>query len=104
MNSERRKMLEQFAQEDPNDPFNIYALALDYATDNRTQAEQLFTQLLEKHPDYLPVYYAAADFFTAGNETERATKILENGITIATQQNNQKTLRELKAALLNLDF
>ena len=30
MNSERIKLLEQYLEDDPSDPFNLYALALEY--------------------------------------------------------------------------
>ena len=50
----RLEQLRQFAAEEPHDPFNHYALALEYLKTNPREAENLFEQLLQQHPEYLP--------------------------------------------------
>lgn len=103
MNPNRIAMLEKFMQEDPSDPFPIYALALEYQVTEKDKARQLFEQLLAHHPGYLPVYYMAGNFFLELNEPNRATEILLKGLALAKAQNSLATAREIQSVLDNLD-
>jgi tetratricopeptide (TPR) repeat protein len=99
MNTARIQQLLAFVQEEPNDPFNVYALALEFLNSDPTQAQQYFDELLVKHPNYLPTYYHAAQLCAdLGNET-RALMLYEQGIELARQQANPKTERELRSAM-----
>lgn len=90
-----------FYEEDPTDPFNIYALALEYLKSSPVKAEELFDMLLRDHASYLPTYYHAADFFAAKDDTDRAEKIYQDGIALALSQSNVKTHQELQRAYRN---
>jgi Tfp pilus assembly protein PilF len=87
-----------FYEEDPNDPFNIYALALEYMKTDNGQAEKYFNKLLEEHPDYLATYYPAAAFFAGLDRIEKAELIYQKGIDLALLNNNTKTHQELLRA------
>jgi hypothetical protein len=99
MNLERLQLLEQYAREDPMDPFPRYALALEWATTDPKKAGQLFDQLLIDHPHYLPVYYHAAHLHILSNDLVNAKLILEKGILLARDLGNSKTGAELKGLL-----
>ncbi|MBX2917581.1 MAG: tetratricopeptide repeat protein [Cyclobacteriaceae bacterium] len=103
MNTKRIEMLKKFMQEDPQDPFPVYALALEYQATDPQKARLLFEQLLTNHPDYLPVYYMAGVFFVDQNEIAFGTRILERGLNLAKAQNNQATWREIKGVLDSLE-
>ncbi len=103
MSKERIAMLEQWIKDEPSDPFNKYALALEVQAIDRVKAEAIFNELLELHPDYLPTYYTAAQFYVDDNEPT-AIRILEKGILLAVQQTNLKAKRELQSALDQLLF
>ena len=64
-----------FYEEDPTDPFNIYALAIEYAKSDSQKAKMYFNLLLNKHPAYLPTYYQAGAFFAEAEDVERAEEI-----------------------------
>ncbi len=103
MNHSRIGLLEKFIAEDPSDPFNYYALALEYQHTHPAKASQLFEELLINHPDYLPVYYTAGVFYAEiGNEI-KALDILNHGVDLAKQNRDVKTLRELQSAIQNLE-
>ena len=87
-----------FYEEDPGDPFNIYALAIEYLKSDTARSVVFFDKLLLEHPDYLPAYYQAAELFTALEDNEKAEKIYQKGIEIALRQNNSKTHQELNRA------
>jgi tetratricopeptide (TPR) repeat protein len=99
MNSERIKMLEQFVAEDPNDPFNHYALALELTKSNKQKAKKIFDRLIDTNPDYVPAYYQAALLYLELMLSDEATKIIENGIAQAKKQNNLKAASELRGLL-----
>jgi hypothetical protein len=100
----RLQQLQQFLKDDPNDPFNIYALALEYLKSDRAESLRLFDDLLLHHSDYLPVYYTAGKFLAEADEVKRAIAVFETGIEKARQQQEAKTARELQSALDELLF
>ena len=101
--SERIKQLEQFIVDDPDDPFNYYALALEYAKEDEHKARATFIYLVSEHQNYLPSYYQLAKLYDRLGQKENATDIFEKGIQIAKSQNDLKTLRELRSALEELE-
>jgi tetratricopeptide (TPR) repeat protein len=98
MNSNRLILLHEFYDEDPSDPFNVYALALEYLNIDDDKARFYFDQLLTKHPNYLPTYYHAAAFFVATEQIDRAEFVYQTGMKLAQHQQNIKTLQELQRA------
>lgn len=99
MNSERLKMLEQFIQNDPSDPFNHYALALEYIQHDPVKASDLLLKLISENPGYLPPYYQVAKLLIDLHQNERAVPLIEQGIAEAKKQNQNKTMNELRSLL-----
>ncbi len=104
MPTQRINQLLQFYEEDPGDPFNMYALALEYLNHDAARSREFFEKLLTNHQDYLPTYYHAAKFFQAHGETARATAVFESGMALAKKLNDQKALRELRSAYDEMMF
>lgn len=104
MNTERIALLKKFMEEDPNDPFPVYGLAMEYQHVQPEEAGRLFDQLLHEHPDYLPVYYTAAHFLLEQGKEDRAKTLLQKGIALSLTQGNEKATRELRSALEQLEF
>ena len=104
MPSDRITELRRFYDEDPADPFNLYALALEYRNNDRAKALEIFEALLEKHATYLPTYYHAAKLYQEVNNTEKAIDVYRRGISLAKDLNDTKTMRELTSALDELMF
>jgi hypothetical protein len=94
----RISQLESFAREDPNDPFNHYALALEYLKTDQAKALEQFEGLLRSHPDYLPTYYPFAHLLIDMRLTDRGEEIFKLGIEKARMLKDTKTQRELQAA------
>src|SRR2546421_9769815 len=99
MNSDRIKMLEQFVAEDPGDPFNRYALALELVKSDKQKAKEIFDQLIRVNPEYIPAYYQAALLYIEFSLNEEAIPLIENGIAQAKKQNNPKAASELGSLL-----
>ena len=100
----RLDQLKKFLEEDPHDPFNIYALALEYQKTDRSIALRLFNQLIHEYPDYLATYYHLAKLYQELNQKENAIKIFENGIERSRALKEMKTMRELQSAYDELLF
>lgn len=103
-NLERIKLLEQFSEEEPENPFNWYALALEYQDSDPEKTSKLFNKLLSYHNSYLPTYFPAAHFFADRDELKKAEKVFREGIKLARSQENEKAYRELQNAFQNFCF
>ncbi|WP_291785570.1 tetratricopeptide repeat protein [Cecembia sp.] len=100
----RIEMLQSFAEQEPENPFNWYALALEFQNSEPDKAANLYHKLLKVHKGYLPTYYHAAAFFAENGDLDLAKKIYEEGITLALEKNESNTLRELKNSYQNFLF
>jgi len=98
MNNERVQQLLQFVQDEPDEPFNVYGLAMEYLTENPGQAQHYFEKLLKEYPQYLPTYYHAAQLYADLGDRGKATMYYDFGLQLAHEQGNQKTFDELQRA------
>ena len=97
--SNRIKLLKEFITEDPGDPFNYYALGLEYLQSDKQQALSTFQRLIREHKDYLPTYYQLGKLYESLGQPDQAVLVFGEGILLAKSQNDLKTLRELSAGL-----
>lgn len=98
MSQERLQQLFTFLEEEPDDPFNLYAIALEYLKNQDEKALQYFEKLLQEHPDYVATYYHAAQLYLDLDMKEKAEQTYEKGIEKAKDQQNVLALRELQNA------
>lgn len=98
MKQERLNLLIEFYNEDPTDPFNVYALAMEYLNEDMMKAKGYLDELLEKHENYLPTYYHAAALYAEIGQSENAKLTYQKGLELAKNQKNTKTLLELQRA------
>jgi len=101
MNNPLLSTLQSYYEEDPNDPFNVYALAIEYTKHDAAEAKVYFKILLNEHPEYLATYYQAGAFFAEQNDFETAETVYKKGIELARAQKNLKTQQELQRAYNN---
>jgi len=98
MNTSRLEQLLQFYQEDPNDPFNLYALANEYKSFDLNKALSYFEKLIKSHPDYIATYYHLAQLYLDLGEEDKAKDTYEKGIEKASKSAEHLLLRELRNA------
>jgi Tfp pilus assembly protein PilF len=94
----RIEQLEAFAKEDPRDPFNHYALALEYLKVDTGRAFEQFENLVRDHPDYLPTYYPFAHLLIEMKQPDRGEEMFKRGMDRAKKSGDAKTFRELQSA------
>ena len=96
----RLELLKRYLQEDPQDSFLRYALALEFISLNdHLMAYQQLAELLNEDPDYLAAYYMAGKSAEVLKKNNEAGLWYSKGIELARLQKNQHTLNELTAAL-----
>lgn len=100
-NLSRIEALKSYAEQEPENPFNWYALALEYRVQNPEQALFYFNKLLNEFKVYLPTYFHAASLHSEMNLIEKAQKIYEDGISLAKEQKDNHALRELQNSYQN---
>ncbi len=98
MQAERLKILSELLETEPNEPFNRYALAMEYMGKDATKALAHLEVLLRDFPEYLATYYQAATIFAEQDEEEKAATVFQKGIILAEKQGNDKILKELQGA------
>jgi len=95
----RLESLMSFYHSDTEDPFNMYAIALEFRSLNQTEeAIQWLEKLRSKFPSYVPTYYQLAKLVEESN-IEEAEKIYLEGMNAAQLANDNHAYKELKAAL-----
>ena len=96
----RLQMLTQILEQNPNDAFARYGLAMEYSNMGQTEtALQQFSKLLELHPDYTNGYFMAAQTLAKADRTEEAKAMLNKGIESAQRTGNRHALSEMQAML-----
>lgn len=104
MNENRIQILEKYIAEEPENPFNRYALAMEYYELLPDKSLELLASLIEDHSNYLPSYYKLAHLLWEAEEYDRAKVLFEQGIALAKEQKDEKAEKELKAAYQNFLF
>jgi tetratricopeptide (TPR) repeat protein len=101
-NTNRLEQLFIFLKETPDDPFLLYAIAMELEKTDKEQALVYYENLLKNHGNYLGMYYQIAKFYENAGNKAKATSIYEKGIALARKEQNLKAVNELQNALNNL--
>ena len=96
----RREVLEQFVAERPGDAFARYGLALECTkSGDDTAATGHFEKLLENNPAYVAGYFQFGQHLSRIGQTERARKLLSDGILVAQNAGDMHARDEMQALL-----
>jgi Tfp pilus assembly protein PilF len=99
----RIELLKQFLEENANDSFSRYALALEYIKLNRLDdARHEFETVRTNDPDYLAAYYQLGQLYIKLSLPHEAEKTFRSGIGVAVKQGDAHTQSELESALESL--
>jgi len=102
--NDRLAQMLQFLEQDPNDSFARYAVALEYASRKQpVQAIATLVELRQRDPEYVALYYQLGGLYAAAERIEDAEETYRTGITVALRQNDRHTAAELEAAIDELD-
>lgn len=104
MNQERLAKLQEYLQNDPTDPFLVYAIAQEYHRgDEAGLAEEWYLRLIQEHPDYVATYYHLGKLYEGQNKTSPAIAMYTEGVKRAKLAGDRHAEGELREALSGLD-
>ena len=104
MNKDRVDALKNMLNEDPNDPFALYGLALEYKSVGDLDAAQpLLEKSIQIDPKQIFAYYQLAEVLIGNDEIELAMDTLQRGIQVAQEANDVKAINELEALLMMIE-
>jgi tetratricopeptide (TPR) repeat protein len=87
-------------QQNPNDAFARYGLAMEYANQGELEhAVQEYLALLAANPDYAAGYFHGGRTLEKLGRLEDARQMYEKGIEVTTRTGDGHTRSELQAAL-----
>ena len=96
MSINRLERLQEFLNNEPNDPFLKYALATEYLRlNNPEKALWFFLDLVDKHTDYVGTYYHLGKLYEQMAQSKDALVTYTKGIAVAKKIKDQHALNEL---------
>jgi Flp pilus assembly protein TadD len=101
---DRLTRLKALIEENPQDRFARYGLAMELARQDRLE-ESLheFRALMSLDPDYVASYLQAGQTLEKLNRVEQAREVYRKGMEVAARRGDMKTRGELESALDLLD-
>jgi tetratricopeptide (TPR) repeat protein len=100
----RLEQMLAFLEQDPNDSFARYAVALEYASarDYPHAVEEL-GELRRRDPEYVAAYFQLGQILTTLEEWDKAEEALRSGIAVARRSGDLHAVSEMQAALDDLE-
>ena len=103
-NKKNIRQLAGFLQNNPNDTFTKFALALELLkAGESTKAKVLFESVLKQDPEYTGVYYHLGKLYQSSGRNEDAARLFKKGVEIAEKQGKNRTKSELQEALATIN-
>lgn len=100
----RMRQLRQMLQRQPDDPFLLYGLAMEYRKANEpARALEFFEKVLQYDPNYCYAYYQRAQVHESLGEVEAARRALREGLGAADRVGDGHARQEIEAALALLE-
>jgi Tfp pilus assembly protein PilF len=98
------RQLRQMLDRQPDDPFLLYGLAMEYKkADEPATALEYFEQVLRRDPNYCYAYYQQAQVHESLGEVDAARRTLREGVEAAKRSGDAHALSEIEAALTLLE-
>ncbi len=97
---DRIAAFKEILQQDPNNSFARYGLAMEHATLGDTDAALAeFAACIERTPDYVPAYQMSAQTLLKAGRTSAASERLKAGLEAASRTGNSHASSEMQAML-----
>jgi Tfp pilus assembly protein PilF len=93
-----------FLEQDQNDSFSRYAVALEYmSVKDHRKAREYLTELRHRDPDYVATYYQLGHVYSELEEWDAAEETYNAGIAVGKKAGDLHAVSELQQALDELD-
>lgn len=99
MNTNRLERLLEMRKEDPQDPFLIYAIGMEYSNGNEPlKALDFYEELTTNHENYVGTYYHLAKLYEKLERRADAELCFQKGMSIARKIGDNHAFNELQTA------
>lgn len=98
MTNSRLDQLLRYLEEDPEDPFTIYAIAMEYSKMDENKALKFYNKLLLEHDTYVATYYQAGKLHEKLGNKQEAEDIYKKGMEISRNSGKMHAYSELQSA------
>lgn len=100
----RLQQLRDLLQDDPNDPFLNYGIAMELLSiGDDAGAVHEFRELTRKDPNYVPSYLMLGQTLQRLGRIDEAVAVLRDGTAVAKRVGNEHALSEMQALLAILE-
>ena len=100
LQQQRIDALKAMLKDNPNDPFALYGLALEYkATGAIDDAIELLKRAVDRDQPEPYAFYQLGELSHAAGKSEAARTALERGLEVAEERGEMKAYNELKELL-----
>ena len=101
---DRLKVLYQLYEDDPTDPFTLFAIGFEYLKQgDEGKALCWYESICEMAPDYTGVYYHLGKLYQRLGRSSDARQTFDAGIRVCQRVREMKDLSELQQARMDLD-
>ncbi len=101
--SSRRQKIQEMLQQEPDDVFLRYSLAMEFSNEGRTEESlALLQKLCEQAPPYVPAYFRSAQILADNDSIEQSRDFLRRGIEAARDQGDLHAAAEMGEMLSDL--
>jgi len=99
----RIEAIKKIVEQQPNDPFARYGLAMEYKNAGRAEeAHAAFAELESRHPDYVAQYLMHGNLLASMQRLDDAREVYERGLLAARKKGDGHAAGELQGAIDNL--
>ena len=99
----RIEAIKKIVEQQPNDPFARYGLAMEYKNAGRAEeAHAAFAELESRHPDYVAQYLMHGNLLASMQRLDDARGVYERGLLAARKKGDGHAAGELQGAIDNL--
>ena len=100
----RMRQLRQMLQHQPDDPFLLYGLAMEFKkAGDAAKAVEYFDHVLRRDPNYCYAYYQRAQVQESLGDVTAARHTLREGLEAARRSGDAHALSEIETALTLLE-
>jgi tetratricopeptide (TPR) repeat protein len=100
MASTRLDILKNMVEQNPNDSFLRYGLAMEYKNaGNLEEATRAFRDLMAVNPDYSAAYFHGGQALEKLGKLEEAREMYQQGLEVTTRKGDLHTRSEIQTAL-----
>jgi tetratricopeptide (TPR) repeat protein len=100
---DRLESLLKFLEQDPDDTFTKYAIALEYSARKETDKSIFYLEsIIQKDPDYLAAYQQLGHLLAVSDKKDKAVEIYNKGILVANKAGDRHAENNLRSLVEEL--